>query len=58
MLLLMLAIWAHDFLSDKRVHATTAWGTALIFGGVLASAGLASTEAGRAFVTAISLSGG
>ncbi len=55
---LMLAIWVHDFLSDKRVHATTVWGSALIFGGLLASAGLAGTESGKAFVTAISLGTG
>ena len=58
LLSLMLTIWVHDFLSDKRMHATTVWGSALIFGGVLASAGLASTESGKAFVTAISLGSG
>ena len=51
-------IWVHDFRSDKRVHATTTWGSALIFGGVLASGGLASTESGKALVTAISLGSG
>ena len=55
---LMLAIWVHDFLSGKRVHATTFWGSALIFGGLLASARLAGTESGKAFVTAISLGTG
>ena len=55
---LMLAIWVHDFLSEKRVHATTVWGSALIFGGLLASAGLAGTESGKAFVTAISFGSG
>ena len=58
LLSLMLAIWVHDFLSNKRVHATTVWGSALIFGGLLASARLAGTESGKGFVAAISLGSG
>ena len=52
---LLSAIWVHDWFADRRVHATTAWGSALILLGLLASGGLATTEAGKAFVAAISI---
>ncbi len=55
MLSLLLAIWVHDFRSEKRVLATTVWGSALVFGGMLAGAAFASTESGRTFVSAIRL---
>ena len=55
---LMLAIWVHDLFADKRVHATTAWGSAAILGLFMASAALARTESGKALVAAISFGGG
>ena len=52
---LMSALWVHDLLTDKRLHAATAWGSALIFCALFAASSLARTEAGKAFVAAISL---
>jgi len=56
-LVLMLTLWVHDLLADRRLHATTAWGTALIFVSFLLASVLMRTEAGKAFVAAISLGG-
>ena len=55
---LLVAIWVHDLFSDRRIHSTTIWGTALILGGLLGASTLAPTESAKAFVAAISLSGG
>jgi hypothetical protein len=57
-LLLLSAMWIHDVSTDKRVHATTAWGSALVFGCLLAARVLARTEVGKVFVAAISPGGG
>ena len=55
---LMLAIWVHDVSTDRRLHATTVWGSALIFGGFQAARVLAGTESGKALVAAISFGSG
>ncbi len=55
---LMFAVWAHDLLTDKRLHATTAWGSALFVASFVAGTVLPRTEAGKTFVAAISLPGG
>ena len=54
----MFAVWAHDLLTDKRLHATTAWGSALFVASFVAGTVLPRTEAGKTFVAAISLPGG
>ena len=55
---LLVAVWAHDLFRDRRLHATTVWGSALVFGGLMASNAFARTEAGKAFVASISLPAG
>lgn len=57
-LLLLLAIWVHDLVRDKRVHPTTAWGSAAIVSISIAATTLAGTDFGKAFVATISLGGG
>ena len=57
-LLLLLAVWVHDLVRDKRVHATTAWESAAIVSISIAATTLSGTEFGKAFVAAISLGGG
>ena len=51
---LLLANWAHDFFNDRKIHAVTVCGTALILGGFLAASAFANTESGKAFVATIS----
>ncbi len=51
---LLLANWVHDLFNDRRIHAVTVCGTALILGGFLAASAFANTESGKAFVAAIS----
>ena len=55
---LLFAVWAHDLFTDKRLHATTAWSSALFIAQLVAAIVLPRTEAGRAFVAAISLPAG
>ena len=54
----MLAIAAHDWVRDRRVHAITLWASAGILVTFLASGLLARSGAGQAFVAAISLPSG
>jgi hypothetical protein len=54
----MLAIWANDWVVDRRIHPVTAWGSVLTFAGMMASGVLARTEFGKGFVAAISFGGG
>ena len=54
---LLLANWVHDLVNDRRIHAATLCGTALILGGFLAASTFANTESGKAFVAAISFGG-
>lgn len=55
---LMFAVWAHDLFTNKRLHATTAWSSALFVASFVAGTVLPRTEAGKAFVAAISLPAG
>ena len=55
---LMFAVWAHDLFTDKQLHATTAWSSALFVAQAVAATVLPRTEAGKAFVAAISLPAG
>jgi hypothetical protein len=55
---LILAIFVHDLLTDRRLHRTTIWGSALIVGGFQAANLVARTESGKAFVAAISFGSG
>ena len=55
---LMLAIWAHDLLSERRLHAATVFGSVLILGGFQLASLFAGTDSGKAFVASISFTSG